>query len=71
MGSSLWPRSISDTNWSVFTRPMSIIASMAARAVRPVNSTSSTMIMSLPVTVKGTSVDLTCGCSLSMDKSSR
>ena len=53
------------------TRPMSIIASIAARAVRPVNRTSSTMIMSLPVTVNGTSVDLTCGCSLSMDRSSR
>jgi len=56
IGSSRWPRSMSTASWMSVGLPKSIRASMAARIVRPVKSTSSTRTTFLPSSEKGMSV---------------
>ncbi len=62
MGSSRWPRSMNTASCTVAGRPSSKIESMAARMVRPVNSTSSISTMSLSSMLKSISVFFTAGC---------
>ena len=71
MGSSRWPRSISTSNCTRAGRPWSNSASSAARMVRPVYSTSSIRMMSLPATLNGISVALTTGFTPTVLRSSR
>src|SRR5665213_443018 len=56
IGSSRWPRSTSTASWIFLGRPKSFSASIAARVVRPLNSTSSTSTTVLPFTSNGMSV---------------
>ena len=71
IGSSRWPRSTSTARWILRGRPKSISASMAARIVRPVNSTSSTRTTVRPVMSKPIRVSCTSGASAFIPMSSR
>ena len=61
MGSSRWPRSTSTASRTAFGRPISTRASSAARTVRPVYRTSSTITSVLDSSSNGRSVPLTRG----------
>ena len=70
MGNSRCPLSISTANLTVAGRPVATIASIAARAVRPVKMTSSISTTCLPVVSNGISVELTTGSGVTLDISS-
>ena len=61
IGSSRWPRSTRTASRTAIGRPWSVIASSAARTVRPVYSTSSTSTTVCPLTSGNASPRLTIG----------
>src|SRR6185369_867944 len=70
IGNSRWPRSTRTANWMRLGRPKSLRASMAARAVRPLKSTSSTRTTVLLVMSNGITVGWTSGA-MRLSRSSR